>query len=1244
MVLGTGIAVALGALMAGGDDPPFELCGMYGWKYKNGRPTPIRRKPDAGKERAYTHDHPTFGAEVVDHLKEHYKGAHYPACKSLVFIPTKDGEAHRDSVQGLIDASYLPPMTDDPCMASFVKRAHEQGRVLPWRYLHYLRTLRATGYNVDLSQDFLDEHNRLLWNAELPDDAELANALYRDCAHVVDAPGRTTNAEAEPFILDNFLESRGQRTFLLGTHDALNEGYRANKNLVLSPWLPIDERYGTFGWNLTINKASMQCFAKEAKQRNWDVPFVVKLNHEPGYYQRIDFFTNADGTAKPDSQSQYLGFFLVRYDRNDEGSELCNSEHLRVDEDIPHESPASYYVMLVFMDTTRSGDDKYKIVNFRRNIVNWGEFADAKRVTYVELRQLMCIAKDPSWRFYVLLKEAGGEYRKALARHWLHGFGQFMHTQDDWILLLLSPRELSTEDLTRSLSGSAKALTLRQCHIGWDDLRNTYGIYPGHAMPETNCMEDPGILRRDIVRDMRMRMRIKAIEGGAETDFRELVRQYDAFVKEHQERMQTPEFRKRMKALASPDENYVLAEFAHTPKRYSFNTSTGDLYRNGKPATNAFNTISPVSFRFLRIVNQVKPGKILVVAHNIHVVELLAYIFQLTEITFLLHNPLEVGSVLMLKRRFPGVRIYFVGNNVDLTLYETAVKLGAGQKFDTIVFDNGLRRSNESHNCCTALLTALCYVLLADEGRALYYTLAERDDAGYRLLSALHSGFAAANTVTRPLFSVHERLPMWVVLATPIRKKLDNASKTCIELLRSATYDLEPKTPTLPDISSEFNAYMMAQWRYALAQTKQYVAIASGGGPVLGGVSTVATTGHEERVPILVDDLVARSIYEPKAMDHSPRCHWGQKKLLLSEIQFLTRVRESVGGPLSDYALVYVGSANGLHLPVLYELFPGLTWLLYDPAKFSKNAYEHPQGLVQIFNDFFTDASIAHALEHAGGRKIIFVSDIRVTPSEEDVQKDMINQARWGVALDADFMLLKFRLPYESEHVIHTLDLPADRVNVRPTPEKGFMQYLKGDVYLQLYPPPYSAELRLYVEKKDGKYDLATYDSSAIERKLFWYHTVIRSAWTYADSKRLPEDQRGLPMRAIAMIPGFDTGIESTGEYIIVRDYLRAVGSDRDPVLEFCRLDLWLQELTGRSLLSCVEITNRKSAKGKKERGRALDERVELWEKMYRVQLAAQQRVQRKMLETFGERVFGGLLPRLQKQLPKESAKTYMEI
>lgn len=48
------------------------------------------------------------------------------------------------------------------------------------------------------------------------------------------------------------------------------------------------------------------------------------------------------------------------------------------------------------------------------------------------------------------------------------------------------------------------------------------------------------------------------------------------------------------------------------------------------------------------------------------------------------------------------------------------------------------------------------------------------------------------------------------------------------------------------------------------------------------------------------------------------------------------------------------------------------------------------------------------------------------------------------------------------------------------------------------------------------------------------------------------------------------------GELIIVRDYLRAVGSSKDSVRELCRLNLWLEDLTGRSLLSCVKLTNKK--------------------------------------------------------------------
>jgi hypothetical protein len=1243
MVLGTGLALALAALAAGGGDPDFELYGVYGWKYEDGAPKTNRRKGRRQfKERRYIHD-TSFGRGVISHLRRHYNpDSRYYDCESLRFIPAAPDSPHADAVQKLIDDSYLPQYdTDeahDPCITAFVNHALENDRVLPWRYLHYLRTMRTRGYDAELSRTILNGHHQRVWKRELRD-AEAFDALQRDCDRIVDVPGRQNDSAPSGFLLDPFLEQERQRLFLLGTHDAMDAGYYSNKNLVISPWLPIDDRFGNLGWNLTVNKTSMQCFAEGARKKGWKVPFVVKLNHEPEYYEYINFFA-----GKEPSESEYVGFFILRYDLDDNFQAPCQEEHLDVSEDIPHRSPANYYVMLVFLDKTRN---QYKIVNFRCNIVNWGEFADAKRVTYVELHQLMCMASSYDLRFYALLQNL---HRESSAQKWLRPMRQAATHLSGWILLLASFGELSPDAFRAWLPGH----TLEEVTPGWDDEAKTYALFSGRHAITTQCISDPDIMSRDLVRDYHARARARgAAESGpvefspspadscpSAAELSRLADSYNEFIKSNRERMQAPEFRKRMKALAAPDESYVLSMFAHNPKKYSFNTNTGTLYRNGKPATNEFNTLSPVSFRFLRVVNQVKPGKILVVAQNIHMTELLAYVFPLAEVTLFLHNPTEIGSVVMLKRRFPSVRVYFASNDVNLILYENAVKLCAGQKFDTVVFDNGLRRSQWSHNCCTALLMALCYVSLADDGRALYYTLADRDDTGYQLLSMLHGCFAVSNSITRQMFSVHERLPMWFVYAAPIRAKLSSASAACIEILRSYTYDLEPKTPQLQDkLSREFYSYMAENYQYAQEHAEQYVKAVSNGS--VGGATTGATTGHEDRVPILVDDLVACSMYKGAAMDYQPRCHWGQMKLLLSEIQFLTRV--SLNADLADYALVYVGSAHGLHLPIVYELFPQLTWLLYDPAKFSKNAYEHPKGAVQIFNDFFTDKSIDHVRAHAGGRKIIFVSDIRVTPSEEDVLKDMVNQARWGVALDADFMLLKFRLPYDGSKVITSLDVPADRVHNHPKPDKGHMQYLAGDIYLQIYPPPHSSELRLYVQKRDGKYDLATYDCLSIEKKLFWYNTIVRPGWSYADSAELPEDQRGLPMRAVSMIPGFDTGVESTMEFLIVRDYLRTVGSDKDPVRELCRLDLWMQELTGRSLLTCVELTNQKSRKGKETRGKDVDERVKLWEKLYKVSLSAHQKAQRELLRKYGAEIFGDLLPKLEKQLPKDG-QTFMEI
>ena len=143
------------------------------------------------------------------------------------------------------------------------------------------------------------------------------------------------------------------------------------------------------------------------------------------------------------------------------------------------------------------------------------------------------------------------------------------------------------------------------------------------------------------------------------------------------------------------------------------------------------------------------------------------------------------------------------------------------------------------------------------------------------------------------------------------------------------------------------------------------------------------------------------------------------KNILKNQNKILKEFPEKLNTKsLKDYAVVYVGAAHGFHFPILYNLFPELIWLLYDPARFSKEAYMHPQKeKVKIYNQFFTDDTINHVKQNAENKKILFISDIRLSPDEEAVMKDMISQAKWGTELGADFMLLKYKPPYNDENI-----------------------------------------------------------------------------------------------------------------------------------------------------------------------------------------------------------------------------------
>ena len=80
----------------------------------------------------------------------------------------------------------------------------------------------------------------------------------------------------------------------------------------------------------------------------------------------------------------------------------------------------------------------------------------------------------------------------------------------------------------------------------------------------------------------------------------------------------------------------------------------------------------------------------------------------------------------------------------------------------------------------------------------------------------------------------------------------------------------------------------------------------------------------------LLTNKSSRREYHRRTDEDKIAVHWGQRKLLLSEIQFITLYWDNLDVPIP--ILVYAGAAPGLHIPFLSQMFPEAEFHLYDPA------------------------------------------------------------------------------------------------------------------------------------------------------------------------------------------------------------------------------------------------------------------------------------------------------------------------
>lgn len=223
-------------------------------------------------------------------------------------------------------------------------------------------------------------------------------------------------------------------------------------------------------------------------------------------------------------------------------------------------------------------------------------------------------------------------------------------------------------------------------------------------------------------------------------------------------------------------------------------------------------------------------------------------------------------------------------------------------------------------------------------------------------------------------------------------------------------------------------------------------------------------------LPKLLSTSIGRQRYNKNQelyLNRTDNLHWGQRKLLLSEINFLTTYY-SYFDNTSDKIVLYIGSADGFHINYLMDMFQDLKFILFDKRKTYVNRKN-----AEIYERYFTEDDAKKYVN----KNVFMICDIRnlsVAEYKENIReldklimKDMEMQQYWYELIKPKKALIKFRLPYT---------IPS-------------VKYLDGEIYFQLWAKNASTETRLV---PNGK--MKVYDTKVYEEQMFYFNNKIRRA------------------------------------------------------------------------------------------------------------------------------------------------------
>lgn len=249
-------------------------------------------------------------------------------------------------------------------------------------------------------------------------------------------------------------------------------------------------------------------------------------------------------------------------------------------------------------------------------------------------------------------------------------------------------------------------------------------------------------------------------------------------------------------------------------------------------------------------------------------------------------------------------------------------------------------------------------------------------------------------------------------------------------------------------------------------------------------------------------DLSKQKKYERRTYEYKPALHWGQLKLFLSEVEFLTKVYQLASSQSKEIWFVYAGAAPGHHIKFLSELFPTIHFELYDPNKFVVK----DSVMIKTHVQFFMDDDAKYWAEQKD-KFVVFCSDIRTEPAtHENIVRNMNMQLEWWKIMNPELSMFKFRLPWEL----------------------GTTEYPDGEIYIQAYPGPTSSETRLICKKNA---ELKMYDNTQYEDACFYHNseTRVRKYQTILGNLVLARD-------------GLDMCYDCASFIYIMQEYLKVMG------------------------------------------------------------------------------------------------------